>query len=367
MAQASDLGQSPRLTVGDHRGLLLRARRGHGQRDHTARAWWGIVSARVRVRLVRASDLAGLVPVWPASSSPGASRSASTIACLVSVAAHRFNLDRQPGTRRRAWPERGILPAVKNLRVERLNYEFRSLEDRHDFSQAIAWEGDLGHFRCRLHQGILEVRPQAQYTSVDAARQALERHLRAWELWSELNNSIRVEFRYKSAQVVDRQSTPDSVSVAAHPEVVEVVVVANDATVKLGHGEYPPPSPKQLATSPLVEELLGWVRDLREGRQRMLVLTYLFFTRLQYEYNGEVAAAAALKVSRKVLVTLRKLAAKNDPNERRKVEGPIQRLTEAERGWITAALPRLTQQVAEIEAGSSPPKLNMGPPGLPRL
>jgi hypothetical protein len=58
MAQASDLGQRPRLTVGDHRGLLLRARRGHGQRDHTARARWGMVSARVRVRLVRASDLA---------------------------------------------------------------------------------------------------------------------------------------------------------------------------------------------------------------------------------------------------------------------------------------------------------------------
>jgi hypothetical protein len=256
---------------------------------------------------------------------------------------------------------------MKNPRVESLSYEFRSLEDRHDFSQAAAWEGDLGDFRCRLHQATLEARPRAHYSNVDAARQALERRLRAWELWSELNNSIRVEFRYKSAQVVDRQSTPDSVSVAVHAEVADAVGVANNVTVKLGHGEYPPPPSKELATSPLVEELLGWVRDLREGRQRMLVLTYLFVTRLLYEYSGEVAAAAALKVSRQVLVTLRKLAAKNDPSERRKVEGPIQRLTDAERGWITATLPRLTQQVAEIEAAASPPKLNMGPPDLPRL
>ena len=72
-------------------------------------------------------------------------------------------------------------------------------------------------------------------------------------------------------------------------------------------------------------------------------------------------------MSRQVLVTLRKLAAKNDPSERRKVAGPIQRLTDAERDWITAALPRVTRQVAEMEAGSSPPKLNMGPPDLPRL
>jgi hypothetical protein len=93
----------------------------------------------------------------------------------------------------------------------------------------------------------------------------------------------------------------------------------------------------------------------------MLVLAYLFVTRLTYEYNNEAAAAAALKVSRQVLVTLRKLAVKNDPSERRKVAGPIQRLTDAERDWITAALPRVTRQLAEIEARSSPAKLTMGP------
>jgi hypothetical protein len=73
----------------------------------------------------------------------------------------------------------------------------------------------------------MEARPRAHYTSADAARQALERHLRAWELWAELTNSIRVQFRYKSAQVVDRQSTPDAISVAAHAEAAEAVVVAN--------------------------------------------------------------------------------------------------------------------------------------------
>jgi hypothetical protein len=98
-----------------------------------------------------------------------------------------------------------------------------------------------------------------------------------------------------------------------------------------------------------------------------LVIAYLFFTRLQYEYNGEIAAAAALKVSRQIFVTLRKLATKNDPSERRKVEWPIQRLTEAELGWIIAALPRLRLQVAELEAGSSPPKLSTGPTDLPHL
>jgi hypothetical protein len=130
--------------------------------------------------------------------------------------------------------------AVKNPRLERLSYEFRSLEERHDFSRAAAWEGDLGDFRCRLDQGTMEARPRAHYTSTDAGRQALQRYLRAWELWAELTNSVRVQFRYKSAQVVDRPSTPDAISVAAHAEAAEAVVVGNNATVKLG----PQPVPR---------------------------------------------------------------------------------------------------------------------------
>jgi hypothetical protein len=94
---------------------------------------------------------------------------------------------------------------------------------------------------------------------------------------------------------VDRQSTPDSVSIAAHAELAEAIGVANDVTVNIGHGEYPPPPSKDLATSPLVEKLLGWVRDLREGRQRILVLASLFVTRLTYEFDGEAAAACGPK------------------------------------------------------------------------
>jgi hypothetical protein len=264
----------------------------------------------------------------------------------------------------------GILAAVTGPRVDRLSFTFHSLDDRHEFSRAAAWEGELGGFRCRLHEGTLEAQPRANYADVRTALLALEPQLRTWELWIELESNLRTEFRYASAQIVDTQSTPStpgSGGIDLHVQFAESGQAVDNIILTVGHSEYPPPPPRQLAISPLVEELLGWVRDLREGRQRMLVLAYLFVTRLTYEYNSEAAAAGALKVSRQVLVTLRKLAAKNDPSERRKVAGPIQRLTDAERYWITAALPRVTRQVAEIEAGSSPPTLTMGPPDLPRL
>jgi hypothetical protein len=252
---------------------------------------------------------------------------------------------------------------MSSPRVEVLFYRFVSLEDRHDFSQAAPWEGDLGDFRCRLAGGTLEARPQGHYRTTQGAREALEPHLRSWTLWLELHDGIRSRFEAGAARVVDTTSG----GVAVEAEFASAVGIANDASVKLGHGSYPPPPSGILATSALVEELLGWVRDLREGRQRLLVLAYLVFTRLTYEYGGEGLAGTRLKVSRNVLVSLRRLAAKNDPSERRKVAGPIEQLTEAERRWIAAALPRLTRQVAETEGGSNPPKLTMGPPDLPPL
>jgi hypothetical protein len=235
--------------------------------------------------------------------------------------------------------------------VEVLGYAFTAVDTRHDYSRAGPWQGNLGDFDCRLDGGMLEVRPKDHYADADSARQALEAHLHAWELWSELEAGIRIRFRFKSAKVVDRQPTPGSVTV--HVGMAETIEAANSLTVKLGHAEYPPPPPTALANSALVEELLGWVRDLRERQQRLLVVAYLFLTRLEFEYGNRHEAAVKLNVSRPVLDTLGRLSAKNDPSERRKVKGPIQALTETERQWLLAALPRITRQVAEIAAGAN--------------
>ena len=254
---------------------------------------------------------------------------------------------------------------MKDPHVEVLYYKFTSLDKRHDFSQAAAWQGNLGGFDCHLAGGQLEARPQRHYPNTQSARDVLEPHLSAWVLWSELKDQIRIEFKAGAARVVDR----DSGSTAVEPEVASVVAVANDATVKLGHSSYPPPSPRPLAASTLVEELLGWVRDLRERRHPMLFIAYLFLSRLEWEYGGRDQAARALNVSERILNILGLLSEKNDPDERRKakVRKPVERLTEAERQWILAVLPRLTVHVAEMATGSNPPQLTMADPDLPAL
>jgi hypothetical protein len=84
---------------------------------------------------------------------------------------------------------------------------------------------------------------------------------------------MRIQFKYAAALVVDAASG------AVNVESVEPVAAGTTVSsgiVHVGSDSYPRPSPKALAPSSLVEELLGWVRELREGRQRMLVLAYLF-------------------------------------------------------------------------------------------
>lgn len=94
----------------------------------------------------------------------------------------------------------------------------------------------------------------------------------------------------------------------------------------------------------------------------MLVLVYLFLTRLEFDYDDRGEAAAGLNVSKPILDKMGWLSERNDPDERRKVKRgqPVERLTEDERQWLLAALPRLALHIAEVEApGRRPAQLTM--------
>lgn len=245
---------------------------------------------------------------------------------------------------------------VNDPHVEMLSYDFVSLDERNDFSAAVPWSGDLGYFDCRLEKGQFKAIPQRHYSDAASARQELEPHLRGWELVADIESGLRISFRFSGARIVDRQPVPGSVTVAA--QAAEAVGSVESATIRVGHSAYPTPPPRPLALSPLVQELRGLLQDLRTGH-RMLVIANLILSSVEFEYGGKKRAESAIAVSGPVLRTLGRLAARNDPAERRKVDGPIVPLTLAEKHWIEAVLPKLVLQVAEATAGSQPPMLTM--------
>jgi len=244
---------------------------------------------------------------------------------------------------------------VNDPHVEALTYDLVPVDERYDFSSAVPWNGRLGSWECRLEAARLEAVPSEHYADEGAARQGLESHLRAWELSAELEQGVRFRFRFSVARVIDRQSIPGVVDLAA--TVVGKSGMTGQLTIVHRLSAYPPPSAKQLVSSALVEELLGWVRELREGRGRKLVIAYLVLTRLEYEFGGRKSAASTLRVSMRILDRLGELSEKNDPAERRKVKGPIASLSDAERRWIDAVVPKLVLQTAAM--GSQPSMLTM--------
>jgi hypothetical protein len=171
-----------------------------------------------------------------------------------------------------------------------------------------------------------------------------------------MKGGLRIAFRFSGAKVVDRHLTPGSVCVAA--QVAEAVGSVDSVTVRVGHSVYPAPPPRPLILSPLVQELRSLLQDLRAGH-RLLVIANLILMGLEFEYGGKKKVESAINVSLHVLSTLGRLAARNDPAERRKVEGPIAPLTDAEKQWIKAVLPRLVLQAAGATAGALPSKLTM--------
>lgn len=243
------------------------------------------------------------------------------------------------------------------LRVESLRYAFVSIDDNHDFSVAAPWDGTLGDFVCRLEDGHLDVRPIGAYPDERSARIAFEPHLAAWVLRSELEAGLRIDFRFSSAQVVETQGTGSG---QLHAVMAAEMAMAGELTAIVQHAAFPPPSTRPLAGSQLVNELVAWIRAFRQRQMPMLVFAYLVLTRLEFEYGGRDDVSAALNTSGQILRTLGRLAAKNDPSERRKVKGPIDPLSAVERQWLDSALPKLALQAAEAAAGSTPRRLTMG-------
>lgn len=250
---------------------------------------------------------------------------------------------------------------VNDPHVEWLTYDFLSQGKHHDFRAAEAWDGRLGDFACHLAKAQLQAVPQVGYTDPVLARNDLEPILRAWELYSELEVGIRIRFRFSGSRVFDRAAIPGAAS-AEHTVSAEFAFAAEAAIV--AHSSYPTPPNGPFVPSALVEELMGWIRDLRTG-QRLLVIAYLVLTRLEFEYGGRHQLSSALNVSLPVLNTLAQLGIRNDPAERRKVKGPVSSLSEAEKGWIRAALLKLVRRVAEVEDASPPSQLTVA--DLPQL
>lgn len=222
---------------------------------------------------------------------------------------------------------RVVVPGVDTSEVERLEV---ALED----------------FECELDGQRMVARPTEHYPDIASARDALEPRLAAWEAHAELRRDVPLEFRFEGAEVIDREPLKPL------PEVRSTLRLSEGAALLVsgtwGLPAFPDP-PTHFDENDLVYVLRRRFRDVREGRERLLVCSQWFLTELQTRYGGRTKAAKALGVSRKVLNKLGELGERNDPRHGRKVKGPECPLTADEFAWVEAALREITLKAGERE------------------
>jgi hypothetical protein len=146
----------------------------------------------------------------------------------------------------------------------------------------------LAGFSCSLSGETLIAEPSSDYSSVDAARAALEPALHAWEASSELNQGLRFSFEY-TGSAVHAVASSQQRAVA----IDEVVALSDAAQVSRVLGEFPKPDPSLPTEGGVAYELrLRW-RAQREGRERLSGACYAILTGLESNLGGNLEKAAA--------------------------------------------------------------------------
>jgi hypothetical protein len=246
---------------------------------------------------------------------------------------------------------------MAEYRVTALHYRFVSETDLDSFATAAPWSGSRGTFSCALSDGVLTAIPAVEFRDRDAAKRALEPHLRAWEQGAFLSPSAyRIRFEYDHSDVEEVDPQPGSLTL--FPEMIGAGVQAFAPTITRGNAEHPSVDPFYVR-SPLTDQLVERLRRTRDGGETWPAFAYFVLTRIKAEFGGEKGAIAALAVSRNVLGGIGTICAKGDPDIGRKAGRTPETITSSERAWLEAVVVRLIHRVGENAAGGTLPQITM--------
>ena len=177
------------------------------------------------------------------------------------------------------------------------------------------------------------------YATVDAARNAIEDYVRAWEFSACLESGPdSFKLKFHCPEFEDRKPTPGVLVLNARPVRFEFMVAK--ATVVVSRACYPPP-PSGLKFTPYVQLMYEIYMLYRQGRARILDMAYVCYTMAQNGPKFEDDFSEGVRDKIKCLyqrggAELRKRQNKDNPP-----------LTDQERGFLAEAIKVVILRAAE--------------------
>ena len=212
-----------------------------------------------------------------------------------------------------------------------------------DYREAKPLRHDEPGFRVEINDGRARFEFKRHHATEQAARQAVEEYIRAWEFTAELQqgpDSFRL--RFVRSEIKDRNPPPGmgALSVSARagtPRATFAMTVVPAC--------YPQPPVSQLDLTPDVESMHARFMGYRRRGEPLPGMAYFCLTILKYQLGKK--AVEHYRISKNVLSTIARLSTRRGGSEARKAEGKDRDLTDQERRFLEEATRALIGRAAQ--------------------
>ncbi len=227
----------------------------------------------------------------------------------------------------------------------------------------------LDQLRYRLSEGRLRIEPSAHFASIEEAKRYVDPFLESWEIDIALRfGSPELSFEYETAEVIDRDPPPPG------PRHLGMVANAGElslsgaiASLHVSRTRYPAPPPN-FRLNPDVDTLWKRYQGYKHGREPLPSMAYFCLTLLETISGSREDAAAAFKISGRVLSKIGQLTTeRGDQATARKylaIKAGVP-LSAQEIGWLEEAVKAIIRRLGEVQSIDTVPIIDVN--SLPPL
>ena len=211
-------------------------------------------------------------------------------------------------------------------------------------------EVTLNGFRCTVTAQLLTAEPEDDYDDVAEANSVLQPALEAWSATSELIDMTPVAFELQGHhfEVV----VPEGDQVIYAHSIAETVAFGE--VMAVAKNKFPPPHESIRVERPVVSQLRRRWRNVVQGTESPVAVSYFVLTTIEREYQGRKRAAQRLNILPEVLDHLGRISSTYDPVRGRKAvkQGEVGTITDEQLHWLKYVCPVIIRRVLEFEAGA---------------
>lgn len=222
------------------------------------------------------------------------------------------------------------------------------LDDEYDtdlFKGRFTHEGK--RFRCEMRE---------HFASVAAAREAVERKLRAWTIRLGLKDgpTSSIDFEFAGAALEDRDPSSGGPDHVLQPASHRIQVGLDAVVVQPRRDRFPGP-PADFTATDLIQSLWERYLDHRAGGESLQEFAYFVLHSLTKRFNGRKELARTLSLGYEVVNRVGEFSSeRGDRLSARKVpkSGEFRPLSPKESRWLRTVVEKMILRLGQYEAGA---------------